>query len=212
MQKLANYPKESHSGFTLVELLAVMAIVGVLASILIPVVGTVRQSAKRSVCASNLRQLSSASLLYSNDHNGDLIATPFQEAGKYWFRQVYPYLDNDEYKVTSSVFQCPDDDSAIEAFETNGTEWNAISYLLLKDEPTWKIRTQISNAPDSPQFIDSETTATTDYYNQTKFKSKVKGSSTDWRHNSGLNAAYWDGSVQFIEEPTYENVFRSKNL
>ncbi|WP_309386227.1 prepilin-type N-terminal cleavage/methylation domain-containing protein [Cerasicoccus frondis] len=212
MQKLTIKPKNNHSGFTLVELLTIIAIVGVMASLLIPVVGTIRQSAKRSVCASNLRQLSSASLLYSNEHDGELIATPFQEEGKYWFRQVYPYLDNQETKVTSAVFQCPNDESAIQAFENNGTEWNSISYLLLKDVPTWKLRTQISNAPDSPQFIDAETTATTDYYNQTKFTSKVKGSATVWRHDSGVNVAYWDGSVQFIEKPTYEKVFKSKNL
>lgn len=45
------------SAFTLIELLTVIAIIGILAAIMIPVVGKVRESAHRATCASNLRQL-----------------------------------------------------------------------------------------------------------------------------------------------------------
>ena len=45
----------SRSGFTLIELLTVIAIIAILAAILIPVVGSVRASARSSVCQSNLR-------------------------------------------------------------------------------------------------------------------------------------------------------------
>jgi prepilin-type N-terminal cleavage/methylation domain-containing protein/prepilin-type processing-associated H-X9-DG protein len=49
------------SGFTLVELLVVIAILAVLAALLFPVFTTARHASKASVCASNLRQLSKAS-------------------------------------------------------------------------------------------------------------------------------------------------------
>lgn len=55
-------------GFTLIELLTVIAIVAVLAAILLPVFATARHASKASVCASNLRQLSKATLLYTQDH------------------------------------------------------------------------------------------------------------------------------------------------
>jgi len=54
--------------FTLTELLAVVAVIGVLAGILIPVVSHVRLSAARAVTTSNLRTLHQAILLYASDH------------------------------------------------------------------------------------------------------------------------------------------------
>lgn len=54
--------------FTLTELLTVIAIIGVLAAILIPVVGKVRQTSRQSGCASNLRQIGVAILAYTAEH------------------------------------------------------------------------------------------------------------------------------------------------
>jgi prepilin-type N-terminal cleavage/methylation domain-containing protein len=60
------------AGFTLVELLTVIAIIGVLAAILIPTVGKVRESAQRAVDASNLREIVKAQLLYAADRGARL--------------------------------------------------------------------------------------------------------------------------------------------
>ena len=58
------------NGFTLVELLVVIAIIGVLAAILFPVFGAAKNSAKRAQCASNLRQLAAAVMMYADENNG----------------------------------------------------------------------------------------------------------------------------------------------
>lgn len=56
--------------FTLVELLVVLAVIGVLAGLLMPAVALVRRSAMQANCASNLRQYGLASLAYANDNDG----------------------------------------------------------------------------------------------------------------------------------------------
>jgi prepilin-type N-terminal cleavage/methylation domain-containing protein/prepilin-type processing-associated H-X9-DG protein len=96
-------------GFTLVELLVVIAIVVVLASILFPVFSRARESARRTRCASNLRQLGLALSMYASDYD-DLIPTTWPEPvmmiwrgdlGPVCHGRLMPYVRN------LSIFYCP---------------------------------------------------------------------------------------------------------
>lgn len=65
--------------FTLIELLTVIAIIGILAAILIPVVGQVREQARVSQCIVHLRDLGSAVYLFANDQEDRV--PPFLRSG-----------------------------------------------------------------------------------------------------------------------------------
>lgn len=54
-------------GFTLIELLVVIAIIAILAAILFPVFAQARESARMTSCASNVKQLSTAWMMYAQD-------------------------------------------------------------------------------------------------------------------------------------------------
>lgn len=68
-----NHPiPRSVSAFTLIELLTVIAIIGILAAILIPTIGAVREKAQRAVDANNLREIVKAAMIYAADNNDRL--------------------------------------------------------------------------------------------------------------------------------------------
>ncbi|MFA6960957.1 MAG: prepilin-type N-terminal cleavage/methylation domain-containing protein [Opitutaceae bacterium] len=70
--KASRFLHHGRSAFSLVELLAVIAILGVLAALLVVVVGKVKDSARRSESLSNVRQVASSMLIYAGDNRGSL--------------------------------------------------------------------------------------------------------------------------------------------
>jgi general secretion pathway protein G len=94
--------------FTLIELLAVIAIVGVLAAIIIPVVGSARTAAKQSLSVSNLRQVGIGMQLYAQANRGHF---PFSTHGmaeaQSWINTIRPFLEH-----SHDVTICPLDPRA----------------------------------------------------------------------------------------------------
>ena len=97
----------TQKGFTLVELLVVVAIIAIVAAVLFPVFFLVRENGRRTACLSNERQLGLALLQYTADHDenwpsGSTGVANLRE-GVGWAGQCYPYVRSTE------VFRCPDD-------------------------------------------------------------------------------------------------------
>lgn len=68
--KKQNAGTRSAAGFTLVELLTVIAIIGVLVALLAPISGMARRSGRQAVCMNNMRQLGIAIILVTGDRDG----------------------------------------------------------------------------------------------------------------------------------------------
>lgn len=101
--------------FTLVELLVVVAIMGALAALLLPVASKADASAKTAKCLSNLRQLGVACRLYSNENENRLIPIctgTSASDGATWRAAILPYLDLPAGDKQMNVFRCPADPNA----------------------------------------------------------------------------------------------------
>jgi len=68
-QSSARDARRRLAGFTLIELLVVIAIIAILAAILFPVFGRARESARRTACQSNLKQIGIGIMLYTADND-----------------------------------------------------------------------------------------------------------------------------------------------
>lgn len=99
----------SRKAFTLIELLVVIAIIAILAAILFPVFAQAREKARQISCASNLKQLSLAIIMYQQDSDeaypqGNSAFTNWQFNFTYgWSSEISPYVKS------LGVFGCPDD-------------------------------------------------------------------------------------------------------
>jgi prepilin-type N-terminal cleavage/methylation domain-containing protein len=96
-------------GFTLVELLVVIAVIAVIMGILLPALTSARQQAKATICRSNLRQIGFAAYLYAEAWSWYL-PRGTGTTGKTWFQCFMPYLSeraagNDYRNV--KLFRCP---------------------------------------------------------------------------------------------------------
>ncbi len=73
--------KNRQAGFTLVELLVVIAIIGILIAMLLPAIQAARESARRANCASNLKQLGTAVLVYADRNSEQVVPSGFSGYG-----------------------------------------------------------------------------------------------------------------------------------
>lgn len=101
--RVSFYP--ASGGFTLVEILAVVGILGVLAMLLLPTVRTAMSSAGGTKCISNLRQIGVASAAYSADHAGAW--PPNQAGGPVFANALIPYLGGVPGKNQGDFLQSP---------------------------------------------------------------------------------------------------------
>jgi prepilin-type processing-associated H-X9-DG protein len=216
----------------MVELLVVVAVIGILAAVILPALRKTLTSGQQTACTGNLRSLIAGWQLYCADHNGNSFRYDWANVDymryPYWAGQMAQYLGDDN---TKKVFLCPTANkpnpqggvgSSTQAWsEPHAGELFASSYGL---NAYWysNLAEMFPGDPDLVDVIGNVNRATfptpviadsawVDNQWMAPVPSDfVKG--TRWaiaRHrNKGINMAFSDGSVRFATMGEYYRDYR----
>jgi prepilin-type N-terminal cleavage/methylation domain-containing protein/prepilin-type processing-associated H-X9-DG protein len=201
------------AGFTLIELLVVIAIIAILASILFPVFSRAREKARTASCASNMKQIALAMLMYTDDYDEQLPQattnwTPAPaDVGLTFDVAIMPYMRNEQ------ILLCPSYKSACACgcgairrgyAQTHYTTLDTAagincSYMGGFYDPSRTVLLAEKGAYGPQHCSDA---SIEDFYqsgggagNLYKSRGSVK-----LRHNGGNNFAYVDGHVKFAAQ------------
>ncbi|MEX0819211.1 MAG: DUF1559 domain-containing protein [Pirellulaceae bacterium] len=152
--------RSPHAAFTLVELLVVMAIIGILAALLLPAVQASRESARAAQCKNNLKQISLAAELFHDTYGaypparyqprpGDPVEMSCGGSETTWLVRIMPFLEQaareagwdysqpyadhsqDLREGTLSVYACPSRRSASNAVGEGLLATTTTTYIVV---------------------------------------------------------------------------------
>lgn len=200
--------------FTIIELLVVMAIISIIASILLPALTQARAMAKSSSCLNNKRQIAQAGMAYLEDYNGyyPLACDPLNMEIPNWSDNYNAYMGGkgkrDEVIIRKpKVWGCP----ALAKWDTLSTAGYAnhgriilnITYLETANPKFGSYVknsrvTNVSTQPLTMECVQKQYFVNLTYWYFTNLV--PYNESLEFRHNQGMTMSFCDGHAAIIKE------------
>lgn len=158
--------KPKRNGFTLVELLVVIAIIGILIGMLLPAVQQVREAARRTTCANNLRQIGLACMNYESSHEAfpPGLNVPIDLGSGSWYRSTASNIDMPDCPIQGCfgswmvwIFPFMEQNNLYNSLDLNQREY---ANALGEDSPAAKVVPNLL----CPSDIDENTVVYNDYH------------------------------------------------
>ncbi len=199
--------------FTLIELLIVIAIIGILASMLLPALSNARETAKRINCTSNMKQMGSATAMYAGDFNDWLPLAAAPNCN--WVDGTSRYIGNGAWnygwvstpKFTQKVYQCTSGETQID-YGLNYAYNKLVGNLYDAQSMYGPEKMGAAKRPsEAVTVLDGANKAHTpgghnfnpDYVTGVGFR--PSSTYVDWRHGTGTNMLFVDGHTGWTKYP-----------
>jgi len=224
--------KNLHRAFTLIELLVVVAIIAILAAILFPVFARARESARRTRCASNLKQIGLGWMMYNQDHDDNImrVSIPNPAGRVYWWGRMdgatpniqvgllYPYMKSAQIQACPSFDKTASSNQGFTGYGYNNSYLSPSTYDAPNyDEVAKAVNLSAIKSPsETVAFADSARLRNYDpntfasispaVFEANTFLSKPSDDypSVNARHNEMANVLYCDGHVKAFK-PLYRS-------
>jgi prepilin-type N-terminal cleavage/methylation domain-containing protein len=171
------------SGFTIIELLVVMAIIALLAALLFPVFSTVQLHSREASATGNLEQIAIALKAYEKDNNAYPVA-PYFDGTRFQggVSALYP-----NYLTDKSLLLCPDDPLVLGGANTSPVVYSSYNGIVV-DPSTWAFQTD-ANGPERLYNYYGYDNDGYDTYSQSTFTSPYPAPA--WLTSQGLTGRFY---------------------
>ncbi|HEV7300136.1 MAG TPA: prepilin-type N-terminal cleavage/methylation domain-containing protein [Tepidisphaeraceae bacterium] len=205
-----------YSAFTLVELLVVIGIIALLISILLPALKKAQQSAQSVACASNMRQVGMAMIMYSSEHKSRFPSARWNAGAdsdvplSSYFEKISRYMGIPDGEVgeapklrAKGAQICPSMEPLMLRANSYGLNRHIDKRLYKQSRNLWDYKVSIRR-PTSEVILVAEMNFNSDFSTPSPIPSypppNLNEGPVEFRHMKGANYLWVDGHVEWVRD------------
>ena len=184
-------------GFSLIEILVVLAIIGVLSGLILPALNKAREMGRRTVCLNNLKQIYHGIQMYCQDYSG------YWCPGFHWADTLEDYITKSSGSDYNKIYLCPNDKTPFPVGTAESAKYYlsyAMNVMITGDfDPVMRVKEKKIGKARGQKVLMCD--ASNDQINQGSQAAESSSGRIEARHLDGANYLFIDGHAKWLAEP-----------